>query len=387
MKETEILYEVGRALISTLDHEKVLQQILKIVQESLGYSRVGILLIDEETGELYVKAASGHAPQVTKEVRLRVGRDGITGWVASTGAPLNVPDVSRDSRYVPGPSPAASELALPLRIGSQTIGVLDVQSNRKAAFGARDLRILSSFADQAAIAIENARLYDRTRQMGVIEERNRLAREIHDVLTQNLTGTLGHLEAADGLLGKGDYAKAQEVLRRAMEQARQGLQEARRSIVGLRAAPLEYLPLAQVLATEVNAFIAETGLHVSYQVNGDDSVLPPEATTSLYRICKEALSNIRCHAAAQNVSISLSIGRQSCMITIQDDGVGFDPSQIDYLNSTENRFGLVGMRERARVLGGTMILQSGAAAGTWIKVEIPVKGQRPAEEDAWPWIG
>lgn len=374
IKETEVLYEVGRTLISTLDHDEVLQQILKVVQESFGYTRCGILLIDEEKGELYVKAAYGHAPQVTKEIRLKVGHEGITGLVASTGRPLNVPDVSRDPRYVPGPSPAASELALPLKIGTQIIGVLDVQSNKIAAFGERDLRILSSFADQAAIAIENARLYDRTRQMGVIEERNRLAREIHDVLAQNLTGTIVQLEAADSLLVKGNYAKAQEVLRKAMEQARESLQEARRSIAGLRAAPLEYLPLSQVLASELKAFKQETGIDTSYQFKGDDALLSPDVSMALYRISKEGLSNVHRHASASNVGIILDVEPQRCVLTIQDDGVGFDPmKKMSYVNGANKGFGLIGMRERARLLGGTMSIESNIGAGTRIKVEVPLK--------------
>ncbi len=411
IKETEVLYQVGRTIISTLDRDEVLRQILKVVQESFGYSRCGILLIDDERGELYVKAAHGHAPAVTTDcLRLKLGREGITGHVAATGQPLNVPDVSRDPRYVPGPTPAASELALPLKIGKQIIGVLDVQSNRIAAFGERDMRILSSFADQAAIAIENARLYDRTRQMGVIEERNRLAREIHDVLAQDLTGTIVQLEAADNLLSKGNHRKAQEVLRKAMEQARESLREARRSIAGLRAAPLEYLPLSEAIASEIKAFVDESGINVSCNVSGDDGDLSPEIATALYRVLKEGLSNVRQHAAARNVEVSLVVNGQACALTIQDDGVGFDPSEIDRLGALHQlphvpdrakpedretlandafqsgqdvglrkRFGLIGMRERARLLGGEMTLESSVGAGTRIEVDVPVKFGRGTE--------
>lgn len=374
-KEIEVIYEVGRTLISTLNHDEVLRRILNVVQESFGYTRCGILLIDSEKGELYVRAASGHEPAVTEDLRLKVGQQGITGWVASTGKPLNVPDVSRDARYVPGPSPAASELALPLKIGPQVIGVLDVQSDRIGAFGERDLRILSSFADLAAIAIENARLYDRTRQMGAIEERNRLAREIHDVLAQNLTSTIVQLEAADGLLAKRNYTKAGEMLRKAMEQAREGLQEARRSIVGLRATSLEHMSLSQALIAESKSFSQETGINVACEITGDDSTLAPEVTNALYRIFKEALSNIRRHADAGNANILLNVGARQCVLAIQDDGIGFDPGLMARANDLNRHFGLIGMRERARLLGGTMLIESNIGAGTRLVIEVPIKGR------------
>lgn len=376
IEETKVLYEVGRTLISTLDHDQVLHQILKVVQESFGYSRCGILLIDEDRGELYLKAAQGVGLREHQDFRLKVGQEGITGWVAATGEVLNVPDVRKEPRYVRGPTiQPASELALPLKIGSQVIGVLDVQSNKTGAFGERDIRILSSFADQAAIAIENARLYDRTREMGVMAERNRLAREIHDVLAQDLAGTVVQLEAADNLLDKGQIQKSQEVLRKAMEQARVSLQEARRSIIGLRAAPLESLPLSEAVAGEIKLFAQETGIRVSFSFGGSDDALSPDIATALYRILKEGLNNIRRHAGAHEVDVRLEVDARTCSLSIQDDGTGFDPSQTEHLRSSGKHYGLIGMRERARLLGGSMSIESGVSTGTRVTITVPLHGE------------
>jgi len=160
VQEVTVLYEVGRALTSTLRHEDVLDQMMHILRESFGYVHCAILLVDDNDNELYVKAASGYAGESVDNLRLKVGNEGITGWVASTGRPLYVPDVQKDPRYVPGMKEVRSEIALPLKIGEKVLGVLNVESTELGAFHERDVRILSSLAAQAAVAIENARLYE-----------------------------------------------------------------------------------------------------------------------------------------------------------------------------------------------------------------------------------
>ena len=158
-KELAILYDIGRNLTLNLDLDSLLDQILGAMQESFGYLNCAILLLDREKNELFIKAARGYTEEVIRNRRIRIGEEGITGWVAARGEPLNVPDVTRNGRYVEGVVSSRSELAVPLRIGQEVIGVLDVESQEVAAFQAKDLRMLTSFAAQAAIAIENARLY------------------------------------------------------------------------------------------------------------------------------------------------------------------------------------------------------------------------------------
>jgi diguanylate cyclase (GGDEF)-like protein len=158
-KELAILYDIGRNLTLNLDLDSLLDQILGAMQESFGYLNCAILLLDREKNELFIKAARGYTEEVIRNRRIRIGEEGITGWVAARGEPLNVPDVTRNGRYVEGAVSSRSELAVPLRIGKEVIGVLDVESQEVAAFQAKDLRMLTSFAAQAAIAIENARLY------------------------------------------------------------------------------------------------------------------------------------------------------------------------------------------------------------------------------------
>jgi len=161
MQEVTVLYEVGRTLTSTLHPDTVLNEMLHILRESFGYVHCAILLLDGSPTELFVKASSGYAKDTDKvdRLRIKVGHEGITGWVAATGRPLYVPDVEKDPRYIPGMKGVRSEIALPLKIGEKMLGVLNVESTELGAFRERDVRILSSLAAQAAVAIENARLY------------------------------------------------------------------------------------------------------------------------------------------------------------------------------------------------------------------------------------
>ncbi len=165
LRESLALYEISKVLISAVDYDLLLEQILWIVQESFGFAATTILLLDEEENELYVKAAWGFQSDVT-DVRIPVGK-GVTGWVASTGQPLIVPDVTKDPRFIPPDPQIRSEMAVPLIVGGKVIGVLDVESHEVNRFSERDLWFLSSLAAQAALAIDRAKLYQKIKEQAV----------------------------------------------------------------------------------------------------------------------------------------------------------------------------------------------------------------------------
>jgi two-component system NtrC family sensor kinase len=168
----------------TLDQSKaspgagqLLDEILRVIQELFHYPHCAILLVDETGQQLCLRASRGYRKQVLRDFRIAIGKEGITGWVAAHKKPLVVPDVLHDPRYIQGVVRGRSEVAVPLLIGKQLIGVLDVESEKPNAFSRRDLRILSLFAAQAAVAIQNTRLYDQERkksaQLSLINEVNR----------------------------------------------------------------------------------------------------------------------------------------------------------------------------------------------------------------------
>jgi PAS domain S-box-containing protein len=161
MRETMVLYRVGGKLMRTLNMDQLLGEILEVLERSFGYLGCAVLLVDEATEELYIKASRGYPPEMVKRTRIKIGKEGKV--------PLNVPDVAEDPRYVEGVKGTRSEMAVPMLSGEKVIGVLDAQSPKVNAFNEDDLRILSSVAAQATIAIEKAWLFEQ-----VTEGRNKL---------------------------------------------------------------------------------------------------------------------------------------------------------------------------------------------------------------------
>lgn len=165
LKESMVLYEVSKVMISATESELLLEQLLWVVQESFGFAAVSILLVDEEAGELYVKSAWGFSENVAQR-RIKLGT-GITGWVATTSQPLIVGDVSQDKRYIISEPEIRSEMAVPLIVDGKVIGVLDVQSRELNRFSDRDLWFLSSLAALASLAIDRARIYEKLREQAI----------------------------------------------------------------------------------------------------------------------------------------------------------------------------------------------------------------------------
>jgi len=159
IKQLTTLYEVGKTLSSTLDLDELLKKALELLREQWGYPLCVIFFLDREKDELYIREVTGRDFEEVKEMRFRVGIDGIAGWVAETGEPLYVSDVSKDPRYIQGLPEVKSEATFPLKVRNQLIGVLDIGSSELMGFDEEDLKVLSSFASQVSISIENAQLF------------------------------------------------------------------------------------------------------------------------------------------------------------------------------------------------------------------------------------
>jgi PAS domain S-box-containing protein len=159
MREAMVMHRVSTKLMRTLNVDQLLQGILEVLERSFGYPGCAVLLVDETSEELYIKASRGHGREAVKRTRIKIGKEGIAGWVAAHKASLNVPDVAKDPRYVGEVKGTRSEIAVPMLSGEKVIGVLDAQSPKVNAFNDDDVRVLSSVAAQAAVAMERARLY------------------------------------------------------------------------------------------------------------------------------------------------------------------------------------------------------------------------------------
>jgi signal transduction histidine kinase/ActR/RegA family two-component response regulator len=164
IRQLTTLYEIGKTLSSTLDLDNLFRKALELLKDRFGYAACGILLLDRERDELYIKQITGRNLEETKKLRFRVGIDGIVGWVAKTGELVYAPDVSKDSRYILGDPAIKSEAAFPLKGRDQLFGVLNIESNELYGFDEEDLKTLSSFASQMSISIENAQLFSDLKQ-------------------------------------------------------------------------------------------------------------------------------------------------------------------------------------------------------------------------------
>jgi signal transduction histidine kinase len=287
--------------------------------------------------------------------------------VAGTGKPLAVADVHQEPRYfhVPEIPDTRAELAVPLRTKDRVIGVLDIQSRRLDPFDQSDLIVLQSLADQAAIAIENSRLYEQARQLAALEERQRLARDLHDSVTQALYGMTLYSRAAVGQLSLGQVDKATKHLQEMQRTAQEALAEMRLLVYELRPPILAEEGMVAALRARLKAVEARAGLKTSLQA--DETIqLPPATEEALYLIAREALNNALKHAHARTVTVLLRRADDAVQLEIIDDGRGFDPIAA----RSRGGLGIVAMEERARELGAELELKSRPGEGSLVRVEV-----------------
>jgi len=373
-EQLRTINEVGRKISSFVKLDELLPYVGNLLRETFHYYNVNIFLLESGSSKLTLKALclSGQKGVIPVGVPLEIDEESIVGWVAQSGEPILANDVSEDPRYraVEALRETKSELAVPVKVGNNVIGVLDIESKEIDAFSEADLYTAQTLADQLAVAIENARLYEETRQMAVMEERNRMAREIHDTLAQGFSGIILQLEAAEQAMS-GDVSATERHLNQARSLARKSLAEARRSVWNLRPQALEQLRLVEAIKQEVDKFSQSIGVNAKFSVFGARRELPPEIETGLLRICQESLANVRKHAKATEVEVSLNFNESALELSIRDNGVGLKSRAASGDVNKRDTFGLISMQERARGLGGTLELQSRRGKGTLVRVVIP----------------
>jgi signal transduction histidine kinase len=264
-------------------------------------------------------------------------------------------------------------IGLPMGTGAGPLGALGLRAT--AAPGERMTALLMAIGNQVGLALSTARLSEEGREMAVLEERARLAREIHDTLAQQLTAIVIQLEAAQALVSR-DPNRSLPALASAQDLARSALAEARRSVWDLRPAPLSVTGLVAAAESEVERFRHRTG--IAARLRAEHMVPPPalapQSEVTLLRITQQALANIAAHAGASRVTVRLRNLGDHVELTVKDNGHGFDPSALPL-----GSFGIVGMAERARIAGGTFDVESSTGRGTTITVKLPVTAEAGTE--------
>ncbi len=381
------LARIGSIITAGLEPRELLQRTADAIHERLGYPNVAIPLLDaQDPGTLVIDVLGGHyRDHVQPGVRLPV-TSGIMGAAVRERRTQLVNDVAADPRYIPTPSALGirAELAVPIVLGEETLGVLNVESG--SPFDEEDATALGVVADHLAVALGNARLFGQAQQLAALEERQRLARDLHDSVVQLLfSATL--VAQSVGRAFRRDAREGESHVHRLLELTRAALLEMRSLVTGLR--PTEPLPeLASAesalrglqrlrqegLPAALRAYADEIrpdALLVELEANGyAPQPLPREEV--LYRIGQEALNNVAKHARARHVRLVLRSGEDGMRLDVADDGVGFDPGALARSwSSAGGGLGLASMRERAEALHGRLRVACRPEGGTLVEVHLP----------------
>ncbi|MFN8451686.1 MAG: GAF domain-containing sensor histidine kinase [Anaerolineae bacterium] len=307
-RELMILNTIAEALNREVDLTRALDAALEKIAELFDVQTGWVWLQREDTGATYLAAAINLPPGLADDPARMEGDyycyclDKYALGEMENARNVSIITCTRLQGLQAGSDGLRYHASVPLYHHNKRVGVLNVVSADWRELSEDDLRLLNTVGDMLSIAIERAQLFANSIQLGAAEERNRLAREIHDTLAQGLTAIALQLETADALLETGS-GKARESVQRALALTRANLEEARRSVLDLRAAPLERRTLRQALGDLLDQYGDEWNLEIEYEVVGGDRPLPVRLEAGLYRMAQEALTNIVRHARASHVCV------------------------------------------------------------------------------------
>ena len=352
--EAEALNQVLLAIMQKPGLNEVIKTICDEAMKMASSSGASLALI-ENSNWLRRMYVVGESPD--KPGRLRASRSHLGRAIHNRTEPLIINTSREKSDFLP-------RMAIPLVVNGNTIGSLTLF--RSAPFGIEDVRLMRIFADQVAIAIDQAQLANFNQEMTLLQERHRLSRELHDSVNQLLYGISLYNEAATRQMDQGNLEAARRYLKNIEESGQSALKEMRMLIFGLRPSGLTQMGLQASLAQRLKSVEEKLGMQYSLKWRVV-SQLEPELEEGLYGIAQEALNNVIRHAQARTVSIRLAENDQHVTMTIKDDGKGFDPQTV-----STGGLGLKTMHERAAGLNAHLRIDSQPNQGTRVIVELDI---------------
>ena len=358
-----------RGIAGVLDLDRVLQLITDRVRELAHAQYAALGIVDQEGGiERFITSG------ISRIERERIGPPphghGLLGVIVATSHPLRIHDMATDPRRygLPANHPAMHTLlGVPIGAKGRSIGRLYLTNKLPAGdFTEDDERLVEMFALHAGIAIENARLHEQVQRLAIVEERERIGRDLHDGIIQSIYAVGLSLEDVGDLMAdEPDVARAR--VERAIDSLDQSIRDIRNFIFGLRPELLEQAGLVGGLAALADEFRVNSMVDVDVETYGvEEEDLSPEQTGQLLSIAREALSNIARHSKATQGTVSVEAHDGTITLTVTDNGVGFDPDQA----RGPGHQGLINMRARAVAVGGQLVLESAPGGGTRIIVEV-----------------
>ncbi len=396
-----IVAEGMRETLAVLNSQHSLEQtLIFIVSQAcrlMGSDAASLLRLDKAEGSLRIQSACGLDPAYVASIRFSVGR-GSAGRALAERRPVVVADapafiatLERD------PDPRWDEekralgllvvrgyaalLSVPLVVKDEDYGAITLYWRQARELSEEEIELAMGVADQAALAIENARLRTQAEEAAAFAERSRLARELHDSVTQSLYSVTLYAEAVSRLLTAGDSASAVGHLQELRATAQEALREMRLLIFQLNPPSLEEGGLAAALQRRLDAVETRGGLKVALEVEGEER-LEPALARELYQAAQEALNNVVKHSRARRVTVRLEFAADATRLAITDDGPGFDVEQA----RRGGGLGLRGLGERVQRIGATLRIDSAPGEGTRVLIDLPAGGSAacgPARRSAW----
>ncbi|HEV2787273.1 MAG TPA: GAF domain-containing sensor histidine kinase [Solirubrobacteraceae bacterium] len=368
---TEALSDAVLAIAAEHAVEPVLQKLVDAARELAG-ARYAAIGVPDGAGGFARFITSGMSDELIASLGPLPRQHGLLGAILESDVPHRTPDIRQDPRFRgwwPRTHPSMSSfLGVPILSGGGVVaGAFYLTDKEDAdAFSDADQELIETFAAHAALALENARLHERSRELSIVEERNRLARELHDAVTQKLFGLVLAAESGAALVDQ-DPEQAAAQLKLVRDLAREAMEELRSVIVHLRPAALESQGLAVALAKHVDVLRRTHKREIALEIAGEAPV-PAAIETDAFRIAQEALHNALRHAGPRaHIAVSLRCEPGRVELAVTDDGVGFDAAAPA---ARARRLGLTTMAERARAAGGTLEIHSTPSAGTTVRLEV-----------------
>ncbi len=387
-QETEAIYRIGTEITAMLDLQTVLRSVVDKARDLLQADLAAVAVLREGQEGIEMRVTSGARTENFGRLVLEGGK-GLTGMVVSTGEAVALDHYLGDPRIDHTPEVDAGVvaegldafLAVPMKTDGRALGALLVSNRDSRPFGESDRWLLSRLALVAAIAIQNSRFHALARHAAVLEERERLSREIHDGVAQALGCLAMKSRAAQARLEKGLEERARLDLQEMERTAHEAYQDIREAILGLRVSSYSQPGLVHALRQYLERFGEQGELETRLAVSdGWPSNLPLAQEIQIIRIVQEALSNARKHAAGRGVQVELTTQDGFALISVVDDGKGFDPDEERRRESSH--FGLRTMQERAEAIGGLLVVRSAPGKGTRIELQVHLE-----EEDEWNGCG
>jgi len=371
-RELATLNAIAEVSSRSLNLNEILNDALDKILDVMGMEFGTSYALDDEGGTL--RLLTQHS--LSEEFIDRISPRTLKGSVVEQAALIGHPSVWKKEDFPeialkPWLEKEGIEqvICVPLLVKGKLVGAFILGGRKARPITAEEISLLDASGQQIGVAVENARLYRQAEETAAIAERTRLARELHDSVTQSLYSVTLFAEASARLLAMGEYSNAAENLRELRDTAQEALQEMRLLIFELRPSALEHNGLATALQARLDAVETRGGMKGELHVSGEDH-LPPDLQDELYHIAQEALNNTLKHAHASQVDIYLSLSETCVKLQVCDDGSGFNPA-----NLSRGGLGLAGMRERAQRIGGDLLVESTIGKGTKVSVQTQLRAQ------------